>query len=161
MTRTRMTRSLITLALAGSLGLTACGGAPAAVDLAAEVSALQAVGLEAEPAPAASDAPGKAGRPALRKHLRKNTLHGEVTVQGKEGVRTIVVQRGTVTAVDAARVSVRSSDGYALTWTIGDRMRVVQNKRRTELSAVKTGAEIGVAGTKNGAEVTARLIVLK
>jgi hypothetical protein len=161
MTRTLTTLALATLALAGSLGLTACGAAPATADLAAEVSALQAVGLEAEPAPAASDAPGKAGRPVLRKHLRKNTLHGEVTVQGRDGVRTIVVQRGTVTAVDADRVSVKSSDGFALTWTLGDPLRVVQHKQRTQVSAVRTGAEIGVAGTKNGAETTARLIVLK
>jgi hypothetical protein len=158
MTRTRMA---LTLAVAALLGLTACAAAPVAADLAAEAYALQAVGLEAEAAPAASDAPGKDQRRALRKHLRKNTLHGEVTVQGKNGAQTIVVQRGTVTAVDAGKVSVKSSDGFALTWTVGDQLRVLQDKQKAELSAVKTGAEIGVAGAKDGAAPVARLIVLR
>jgi hypothetical protein len=149
------------LVLAGLLGLTACGAAPAAVDLAGEAHALQAVGLAAEAAPAASDPPGKEPRRALRQHLRKNTLHGEVAVQGKNGARTIVVQRGTVTAVDAGTVSVKSSDGFALTWTLGDQLRVLQDKQRAEVSAVKTGAEIGVAGAKDGTAATARLIVLR
>ena len=66
-----------------------------------------------------------------------------MTVQGKDGVKTIVVQRGTVTAVSGGQVSVKSSDGFALTWTLGDKVRVVQDKKKVEASAVKTGAEIG------------------
>jgi hypothetical protein len=171
MTRTRTALTLTTLGLAGLLGLTACGigagqaPAAAAADVADEAVALQAVGLEtgleATPAPSASDDAKKDRRHAVRKYLRKNTLHGEATVQGKDGVKTIVVQRGTVTAVSGDQVSVKSSDGFALTWTLGDKVRVVQDKKKVEASAVKTGAEIGLAGAKDGDATTARLIVVR
>lgn len=156
-----MVLTLTTLGLAGLL-MTACAGAPAA-DVADEADALQQVGLvtgleEAAPAPAPSAEAGKGG-PA-RKLLRKNTLHGEMTVQGKDGVRTIVVQRGTVTAVDAATLSVRSTDGFALTWTLGDKLKVVQNKQKVEASAVKVGAAVGVAGVEEGTATTARLVAI-
>jgi len=174
MTRTRIALTLTTLSLAGLLGLTACGvgagptGAPAvaAADLADEAYALTAVGmstsLEDDPAPAASDSAtlGERRR-AARKFLRKNTLHGEMTVQGKNGVKTVVVQRGTVTAVDATSVSVKSTDGFTQTWTLGDPLRVVQNRKAADAAAIKTGAEVGVAGKKDGDKTVARLVAIK
>jgi hypothetical protein len=167
MTRTRMLLTVSSLGIAAGLGLAGCA-APATVDLSDEVAALQAVGFDTglaaapTPAPTASDAPKdrKERRAAIRRYLRKNTLHGEITVQGKDGVRTIVVQRGTVTAVSAGGVSVRSTDGYALTWTYGDKVRVVQNRSTVATTAIKSGAEIGVAGARSGAATTARLIVI-
>lgn len=159
MTRTRIALTLTTLGLAGLLGLTGCGAAPAAAD---EEFALAAVGLEADPAPTASGKADKAGKhPGARKLLRKNTLHGEVTVQGKDGARTIVVQRGTVTAVDAKTVSVKSADGFTQSWTFGEKLRVVQDKKKVEAAAIKAGAEIGVAGAKDGAANVARLVKIK
>jgi len=172
MTRTRIALTLTTLSLAGLLGLTACGvgptAAPAVVaaDVADEAYALTAVGmstgLQADPAPSASDSE-KFGerRRAARKFLRKNTLHGEITVQGKDGVKTIVVQRGTVTAVDATSVSVKSTDGFTQTWALGDPLKVMQDRKATDAAAIKTGAEIGVAGKKDGDKSVARLIAIK
>ena len=157
MTRTRTAPTLTTLALAGLLVLPACGAAPAAADgVADEAIALQAVGL---PAAAPSPAPAE-GRPGVRKLLRENTLHGETTVRGKAGVRTIVVQRGTVTAAAATSLTVRSADGYTLTWTVSDRLRVVRAGAKADLSAVEVGAEVGVAGARSGDAPAARLIVL-
>ncbi|MBB4761035.1 hypothetical protein ACFQFC_33300 [Amorphoplanes digitatis] len=180
MTRTRIALTLTTLGLTGLLALTACGGGAGSTgassatiaDVAGEAYALQAVGLEtgletgleAEPAAPASAGPGEdKGRrhPGARRFLRKNTLHGELTVQGKDGVRTVVVQRGTVTAVDGDTVSVKSSDGFALTWTFGDKLRVVQDRKAVETAAIKTGAEVGVAGRKDGDKNVARLIAVK
>lgn len=155
MTRTRIALTLTTLGLAGLLGLTGCGAgaAPAAAD---EEFALAAVGLEADPAPSAStagkaDKGDKADKKGKRHLLRKNTLHGEVTVQGKKGVRTIAVQRGTVTAVDATSMSVKSADGFTKSWTFGDKLRVVQDKKKVEPTAIKKGAEVGVAGSTTAA----------
>ena len=166
MTRTRA--ALTTLALSGLLALSACGAAPQAVpapavDVADEAQALTAVGLatEVSPAPSASAPKEKKGRAGLRKHLRKNTLHGEITVQGKDGVKTIVVQRGTVTAVDASTVSVKSTDGFTLSWTLGEKLRVVQDKKKVEATAIKAGAEIGIAGAKEGDKNVARLVRIK
>jgi hypothetical protein len=183
MTRTRIALTLTTLGLAGILGLSGCGvaagsstaavTAAAAADLSGEAYALQAVGfdtgLAADPAPSASASAAPDGqhktraerRAALRKYLRKNTLHGEITVQGKDGVKTIVVQRGTVTAVTSTSVSVKSTDGFTATWTFGDKLKIMQNKTAVQASALKTGAEIGVAGTKEGSADTARLIAVK
>jgi hypothetical protein len=178
MTRTRIALTLTTLGLAGLLGLTGCGAgvapadapaAAAAADLADEATALTAVGLttglEADPAPSpsASASAKDKGRkhPGVRKFLKKNTLHGEMTVQGRNGVRTVVVQRGTVTAVDATTVSVKSADGFTQTWTFGDKLRVVQDKKKVEKAAIKQGAEIGVAGAKDGDKTVARLAVIK
>jgi len=168
MTRTRILLTVSSLGIAAVLGLAGCAAAPTG-NVSDEVAALQAIGFDTglaatpAPAPSASTAAkgGKQHRAAVRKYLRRNTLHGEITVQGKDGVRTIVVQRGTITAVSAGGVSVRSTDGYALTWTYGDKLRVVQNRRTIATTALKSGAEIGVAGTRVGSATTARLIVIK
>jgi hypothetical protein len=174
MTRTKVALTLSTLGLAGLLGLTGCGlttpqAAAAGGDLSDEAYALQTVGLDTgTPTPAASTGAGtkagaKAGgehRRAIRRYLRKNTLHGEVTVNGKNGVQTIVVQRGTVTAVTSTTVSVKSTDGFTATWTYGPDLKLVQDKKKVETGALKTGEAIGVAGTKDGSTDTARLAVL-
>jgi hypothetical protein len=179
MTRTRIALTLTTLSLTGLLGLTACAAdagptdasAPAVTvaDVADEAYALSAVGmqtgLEADPAPSASGAPGlrkgKERAHGVRRFLHKNTLHGEITVQGRDGVRTVVVQRGTVTAVDATTVTVKSTDGFTQTWTLGDKLKIMQDKKGIEADAIKTGVEIGVAGAKDGDKNVARLILIK
>jgi hypothetical protein len=162
------------LGLAGVLGLTGCGAAaPTPSDLADEATALEQVGfdtgLQAAPDPSASASLGsksQAGdrqlrRKAIRRYLRKNTLHGEVAVQTKAGAKTIVVQRGSVTAVSASSLTVKSTDGYTLTWTLAAKATIVQNKKKVETSALKAGEQIGVAGTKDGSADDARLIAIK
>ena len=170
MTRTRMMLIVPAIGLAGLAGLSACGAAaPASVaaDVADEAVALQQVGFDTgtTPTPSASEKTNKTDKAAHgkkgRKYLRKNTLHGEVTVQGKDGVKTIVVQRGAVTAVTATGVTVKSTDGYSLTWTFGDKVRVVQDKKTVATSTLKTGEQIGVAGAKDGSATDARLIAIK
>jgi hypothetical protein len=166
MTRTRMALTVTALGLAGLLSLTACGAAtpaPVAAELADDAYALTAVGFEAEePAPSASAAKDQPGRrdPA-RKLLRRNTLHGEVTVRTKQGVKIVVVQRGTVTAVDGSTVSVASTDGFTATWTFGDPLTVRKDRKAAERSAVVVGAEVGVAGARVGTATTARLIAVR
>jgi hypothetical protein len=114
-------------------------------------------GLAAEASAGTGDAPRK----QLRKYLRKNTLHGEVAIETKKnGVQTVVVQRGAVTAVSGGSVSVKSSDGFALTWTLADTTRIVQDRKAAERSALKTGTQIGIAGVKDGSATTARLVAI-
>jgi hypothetical protein len=158
--------------LAGVLALAGCGAAaPTPGDLADEATALAQVGFDTglpqdtpTPSASASAATGakpQARRKAIRRYLRKNTLHGEVTVQGKNGPRTIVVQRGSVTAVSATSLTVKSADGYTLTWTLAAKAAVVQDKKKVGTSALKTGEQVGVAGTKTGSADDARLIAVK
>ncbi|MEU8238602.1 hypothetical protein AB0C07_10180 [Actinoplanes missouriensis] len=98
---------------------------------------------------------------AVRKLLRQNTLHGEVVVQGRDGVRTIVVQRGEVTAADDAGFTVKSTDGFTLTWSYGDPLRVVQDREKAERDVVRQGVRVAVGGARDGAKTAARLIVVR
>ncbi|MGC4859784.1 hypothetical protein [Micromonospora sp. DT68] len=93
--------------------------------------------------------------------LRKNTLHGEAVVQTKDGgTRTVAVQRGEVTAIDGDSMTVKSTDGYTMTWTFGDDLRVVQRRTTVQPSEVKVGAKLGVAGAKDGDKSVARLVLI-
>ncbi|MDT5038089.1 MAG: hypothetical protein QOE03_3274 [Micromonosporaceae bacterium] len=180
----------VLLGVTGVLGLTGCGrgsaatsGSAATGTAAAGVAAagvLATMGFDtgappvveslAEPAGAPSAAPsanpsarnGARRTAPLRKRLvlRKNTLHGEFVVKTKDGTKTVDVQRGTVTAIDERTVSVKSTDGFTLTWTFGSPIRVLEHRTTVQPSAVKVGTEIGVAGTKAGGATTANLIVL-
>ena len=173
-----MRRTLLALGLSGTLALgglalAGCGAngaattAAASADIADEALALQQVGFDTgltdSPSPSASAGSGDAphGR-QVRKYLRKNTLHGEVTIQTRtQGTKTIVVQRGEVTAVTATQVTVKSTDGYTLIWTVSDKVKVVQDKKAVDKTALKTGEQIGLAGTKDGSATDARLIAIK
>ena len=162
------------IGLIGLLGLAGCarladraggtvqvpaGTSPEAVALAS--MGFDTAGLEpaSAPTPSASDHPGK-GRRGLRVELRKNVLHGETVVQTKNGVQTIEVQRGQVTAVTDTSVTIKSTDGFTETWTFGPKFVVVQHHAKVAASAIKSGAQIGIAGTKSGDTSTARLAVL-
>lgn len=169
--RLRIVLATAALGAAALIGVAACDpGTTSAVNaMSPEATALTALGFPAEdlaPAadPSATGAPGaKATGPrvrALRRALRGNVEHGEVVVKTKNGDQTIDIQRGTVTAVDSTSVTVKSADGYALTWTFGNPIRVVAHRAKAQPSAVTMGAEIGIAGIKTGSSVTARLIVI-
>lgn len=157
----------------------------AAVDVAAamgaEGQALAAMGFDtaqiaaADPAAAAPEPVGSANpgggqrgeraeawrkRHQARVMLRRNTLHGEAVVQTKDGTKTVVVQRGTVADIDGDSMTVKSADGFTMTWTFGPKLRVVERRTTIQPSEVKVGTEIGVAGAKDGAAGVARLIVI-
>ncbi|WP_436527548.1 hypothetical protein [Actinoplanes sp. HUAS TT8] len=148
----------LTLALAG------CGAAapesPALGDVASEAVALQTVGFTTDESPSATTPDGVRPR-VVRKVLRRNALHGEITVQVKDGTKVIVVQRGKITAVDDKSLTIESTDGFKLTWSYGDPLRIVQQRKAVDRTALTTGAEVGVGGVKNGDATAARLIVVK
>jgi hypothetical protein len=183
----RLVRLGIVAAVAsGLLGLAACGrlGADGEADptevsnLSWEAQALESLGIAPdELAPAAAVAgqaaatdptptarPGREGdRPRRWKRLRfpfRNTLHGEAVVQTEEGTKTVVVQRGAVTAITSTSVTVRSTDGFTLTWTFSDQLRVFERRNQVQPGAVEVGAPIAVAGEKTGGGTVARLIVI-
>jgi hypothetical protein len=161
------------------LGLSGCGrfGAGSAsadadtTTLTWDSQALEAIGYATEdvalladtdPEPAATDRRDQGNRmrhPRLRFAFR-HTLHGEAVVQTDEGTKTVVAQRGTVTAIDATSVTVKSTDGFTLTWKIGSPIRVIANRAKADLSAITVGAEVGVAGAKDGDTPVARLLVV-
>jgi hypothetical protein len=172
--RSRISLAAAVIGLVGLLGLAGCarladragGTVQVPADTSPEAVALASMGFDTAglepanaPAPSASPDHGK-GRRGLRVELRKNVLHGETVVQTKDGVQTIEVQRGQVTAVTDTSVTVRSTDGFTETWTFGPKFTVVQNRAKVPATAIASGAQIGIAGTKSGDTSTARLAVL-
>lgn len=166
------------------LGATACGPAESAAGLvaSAEAEALAAMGIQPEDLVAAETAldptptagPNKERpkgdgtrldawrkRHAAKVMLHRNVLHGEAVVQKKDGtVVTVVVQRGEVTAISADSVTVKSADGFTQTWKFHTELRVVEKRATIQPSEVKVGAQIALAGPKEGDQAMARLIVI-
>jgi hypothetical protein len=178
---TRFARLFVGVALTGAIalvGATGCGrfgtGTESVdtdlTDVAWDGQALQAIGYTTEdvtlasaetPAPTAN--PGKDRRELRHKRLRfafRNTLHAEAVVQTDEGTKTVVAQRGTVTAVNGTSLTVKSSDGFTLTWVIGDQTTVIVKRVKAQIGEVTVGAEVGVAGAKDGDATNARLVVV-
>ena len=168
MTRWRIT---LLLAIAALAVVTGCGASPSLSASEAEGQVLASLGFDtadltlapagepsASQSKAAPNGPGGKHRPRIK--LRKNVLHGETVVQTKDGVKTVAFQRGTVTAISTTSVTVKSTDGFSQTWTIGDKLHVIQHRKTVQPSDVKQGAEIGIAGPKENGTATARLIVL-
>lgn len=169
--RTRLVVGVVLTGAVALLGLTGCGrlGAGSSDTDSTEVTwdgqALQAIGYSTDDValagvdPQPSAGAHRARHPRLRYAFR-NTLHAEAVVQTDEGTKTVVAQRGTVTAVDAGSVTVKSSDGFTLTWKVGDQAKVIVNRTKSDLSAITVGAEVGVAGAKDGETTNARLVVV-
>jgi hypothetical protein len=144
-------------------------------DLSAEGQALAALGFSpgdiepagypaTEPTPSAGAEerakPGPRKRHLNRVLLRRNTLHGEVVVQTKEGTKTLLVQRGEVTAIDDTTITVKSADGYTQTWRFGDKIRVVERRATVQPKEIEVGTKVGIAGIKDGEQNQAKLIVV-
>jgi hypothetical protein len=179
----RVVLGVAVAAIVGLLSVSACArsnngsaqGSADLTDLSWDGQALEAIGFSsADMAPLAnisdtssaspSKAPGDLRR--LAKHRRlaflfgKRLLHGEAVVQTDEGTKTVVVQRGTVTAIDATSVTVKSSDGFTLTWTFGNPIHVIEHRTTVQPSAIAVGTQVGLAGAKDGSSTVARLIVV-
>ena len=163
--------SIVLIAAVALTGLAGCGRLRDRVagsdssDLSWDGQALQSLGFDtADLAADGTTADGTTAAPRPRhprlRFVFQHALHGEATVQTDEGTKTVVAQRGTVTAVDATSVTVQSSDGFTLTWVSSDRSVVVVNRARAQLSDVSVGTKVGVAGTRDGDTVTFRLLVV-
>ena len=166
---------VVAVVAAGLLGLAACArpgqgedaGSTDVTELSWDAQALESLGISpdelpaaegqhgvvlADPAPTSTARPGKnPNRERRWKRVRfpfRNVLHGEAVVQTDEGTKTVVVQRGEVTAITSTSVTVKSTDGFTLTWTFSDKLRVFERRNQIQASAVAVGTRIGVAGEK-------------
>jgi hypothetical protein len=180
-----MTRlGIVAVVAAGLLGLAACtrpgqseeaaAGSTDLSNLSWDAQALESLGIRADelpPAAAVADpAPTSVADPSRKpnrerrwKRVRfpfRNVLHGEAVVQTDEGTKTVVVQRGEVTAITSTSVTVKSNDGFTLTWTFSDKLRVFERRNQIQPSAVAVGTRIGLAGEKLSGGPAARLIVI-
>jgi hypothetical protein len=89
--------------------LVSAGGAALAAQDATTTTQAPSVGAGKDKARARAGALGRGG--GWRHALGRRVLHGEVTVQTQEGVKTLVMAYGTVTALSKDAITVKSSDG--------------------------------------------------
>lgn len=136
------------------LALAALGFDAADLDV-DSLAAPTAPGAGSSPAPSAGDQADRGDQRRKRRMarvlLRRNTLHGEAVVKTKDGAtKHVVVQRGEITAITDTSVTVKSSDGFTMTWTIADNLRVIERRSTVQPSALAVGTQIGIAGAKDG-----------
>jgi hypothetical protein len=134
--------------------------AQAATDPAPTTSAATNPGAKAGASPAAGGAGAKRRHRLVRFAFGRSALHGEAVVKTEDGTKTVVVQRGTVTAINSTSITIKSTDGYTLTWTFGTPITVIEKRSQVQPSAIAVGNQVGVAGDKTGSSPSARLIVV-
>jgi hypothetical protein len=145
-------------AVAGVLLLSAGGAALAAQDT--TTTTTQAPGGSADKADKARARAGALGRGGGWGHaLGRRVLHGEVTVQTQEGVKTVVMARGEVTALSKDAITVKSSDGVETSFGIDGDTRYGFRSEPAPTAELKVGEDAFVAGEKSGDRAIAKRVV--
>jgi hypothetical protein len=130
--------------------------------------------LSAVQAALTGDASGTAGTPstgraalrqkALRQLTRKlaaGAVHGQVTVDTKNGVQTIDFQRGTVSGATSTAFTVTDSTGTTENWAVTSTTKVRAHKGDTAASAqITDGETVVVIGLDDGGAQSARLVMV-
>lgn len=85
-------------------------------------------------------------------------IHGELVVPSKDGTgfQTVQMQRGTVTAVSATSISVKSEDGFTATYVVDADTKV---NRDGAIADITADADVMVMATVDGSTSTATRIV--
>jgi hypothetical protein len=102
---------------------------------------------------------GALGRGGLGHGLGRRVLHGEVTVQTQEGVKTIVMARGEVTALSKDAITVKSSDGVETSFAVDGDTRYGFRNEPAPTAELKVGEDAFVAGEKSGDRAVAKRVV--
>ena len=146
------------------------GGVVAAVVMAGGLTAASATSAFADsPAHTAKTASAAKGTAHTKKDTKDNAgkthkgrhhrlgLHGERTVKGKDG-KTVVHewQTGTVTAVSGDTITVKSADGFTMTWSLDSTTKV---RAGTAGTKAKVGDKVLVEGVKSGSVNQARILL--
>jgi hypothetical protein len=130
------------------------------------------VALAAQGSPSTTQAPGgtadraKArvlgggGRaPGWRHGLARRALHGELTLQTNDGVKTVVMARGAVSALADDSITVKSSDGVSTSFRIDGNTRFGFRREPDPRAELKVGDTVWVVGEKSGDTTTATNVV--
>jgi hypothetical protein len=144
-------------AVAGVLLVAAGGAALAAQDA---TTTTQAPGASADKADEVRARAGVLGRAGGWRHaLGRRILHGEVTLQTRKGVKTVVMARGEVTALSGDAITVRSSDGVQTSFGIDGDTRFGFRNEPAPSAELKVGEDAFVAGEKSGDRAMAKRVV--
>lgn len=158
------------LILVGVAAGTMIAGAGVAMAAASGSPASQAVSVPAASGTAATPAPAAPGRPGKHHghhhgHKGKSgfggpfgAVHGQFVVpRPGGGYQAIDAQRGVVTAVSAASITVKSSDGFVRTYQVTSSTQV--DARRDGIGSVRTGDQAVVLAAVSGPTATATQIL--
>lgn len=101
--------------------------------------------------------PGKHGGHGPRGGF-PGAIHGTFVVPNQDGTgyQTVQMQRGTVTAVSATSISVKSDDGFTATYVVDADTKV---NRDGAIADITADADVMVMATVDGATATAQRIV--
>ena len=143
--------ALSTVALAGVIGV----GVAAADPTATPTPSATATPTAGASPTAKPTKPGKTAK--AKRDLTRRALHGEVTLGGKKH-QVVDFQRGTVTAVSASSITVRSTDDFSATYVVDAKTKVRHAKEKAVIGDVKTGDKVRVVALKNGSTLTATKI---
>jgi hypothetical protein len=146
--------------VAGVLVVSAGGAA-----LAAQSASSNAPSTTQAPSTGAAKARDKAragllgARPGWRHALGRRVLHGELTLQTKEGTRTVVMAYGQVTALSKDAITVKSSDGVETSFKLDGDTRFGFRNETAPSAELKVGEDAFVAGEKSAGGTTAKRVV--
>ena len=153
-------------------GTAAIAAAPASgpAGQAAVLTGVLADATSPSPAAAGTSTPG--GPVAHRAELRRirralvrlrllGGMYGQFTFETKKGPRTLAFERGTVTSVGGAGVTVRAKDGTTWTWVLTGTSVVREDGARTPAGKLAAGQRVFAAGPVSGTTRDARLIVIR
>jgi hypothetical protein len=106
----------------------------------------------------------RAGLAILRLHrlriLIHRTLHGQITIETKNGSKTLAFERGAVQSVAANSLVVRAADGTTWTWVLSSATRVIKACQRVGLSTLAVGQRVVVLGEVSGGSDQARRVLI-
>jgi hypothetical protein len=144
----------VTALLAGAgVAMAATTGSP----VSGTAAASPAGGTAATPSPSARPAFPHQGRPGgfgLGFGGPFGAVHGQFVVpRSGGGYQTIDTQRGSVIAVSATSITVKSADGFSKTYQVVSSTNV--DAKRNGIAAVKTGHQVMVTATDGGGTATA------
>jgi hypothetical protein len=95
----------------------------------------------------------------FRHGLGRRVLHGEVTVQTQEGVKTLVIASGEVSALSKDSITVKSSDGVETSFTLNGDTRYGFRNEPAPSAELKVGDTAFVTGEKSGGGAVAKRVV--
>ena len=137
--------------------LASAGGAALAAQDATTTTQAPAGGVDKGAGKAGTALPGRGA--GWRHALGRRVLHGEVTVQTRDGTKTIVMARGEVTALTGDAITVKSSDGVETSFRIDGDTRFGFRNEPDPRAELKVGKDAVVAGEKAGDSAVAKRVV--
>lgn len=124
------------------------------------VVGLATVAVAQEKAEGDAEAPKRTGELKKRaRHLGFRVLHSDGVAMKKDG-STVDVRRqgGTIEAVTADSITLKSPDGYTQTYAVNDETVVRDKRQPSEVGELEVGENVRVAAVKAGDGYTAKLI---